>query len=183
LFEPPEDPQLQDKIRDVKLFGVLGLVPQFLLKQADIVSVWLSEDSMKPDYFTVVLELRDIKDKTEFFETIYTVSWLNGNNYFLTGVHMLPSGVEEFYLGLSNDGNSIIDSYIDCKGSYDFESNTITWIVSKDAVGGLEPGELLYDIHSSALLRFSYESELPMIDLFKDLSNNAKTNRDYIIRY
>jgi hypothetical protein len=178
-----DDSEVEDRIRDVKLFGIFSFLPQYLFKHIDIVSAWFSENSDKPDYLYVSLRLRNIEEKTKMLEAIYVVPWLNNNNYFLTGVHVFPSGVEDYYIGISMDENSIIDDYFECDGTYDFENNIITWMVPKDVVGNLQPGDVLYDICPHTHLRFPYESGLPMMDLFKDLSNNAKTSNDYIIQY
>jgi hypothetical protein len=183
LAEFSDGPEVEDRIRDVRLFGLFRVIPQNLFRHIDVVSAWFSEQSDKPDYLYVSLRLRDIEETTDILEAIYVISWLHNNNYFLACVHVFPSGVKDYCIGLSMDGNSVIDKYIKCSGSYDLENDIITWMFPKDAVGTPQSGEVLYDIRPRAHLRFPYESGFPMIDLFKDLSHNAKSSNRYFIQY
>lgn len=178
-----DGPEVEDRIRDVKAFGLFRVFPQNLFKHIDVVSAWFYENIDNPDDLYISLRLREIKEATHILEAIYLVSWLHNNNFFITGVHVFPWGIEEYYIGISMDGDSIVDDIFNCEGICDFTENTFTWRVSKDVLGNLESGSSIYDIHPRAYLRFPYESGLPMVDLFKDFSYNAKTSKEYIIQY
>ena len=183
MADNSDSPELEDRIGDAKLFGIFGFLLQFPLKHVDIVSAWFHEDGNNPDYLYVSLELRDLKEKTGTLEAIYVVGWSNDNHHFLTGLSVFPGGAGGRHVGVSMDEDDVIDEYIVCDGTYDSENNIITWEVPKDVVGNPQPGDVLKDINPNTHLRYPYGYGLHRIDLFKDLSGNAKTTKDYTVQY
>ena len=78
----PENPEVVDRIRDVKLFGFFAIPFQMEYKYADIVAAWLHEESATPDSLFVSLQVRDLEEKTESLEAIYSVDWAWNNGSF-----------------------------------------------------------------------------------------------------
>ena len=183
LAGDPENPEVIDKIRDVKLFGVITIPLQMQYKYADIVAVWLHEESTNPDYLSVSLQIRDLETKTELLEAIYNVDWVWNNNRFIVNLHINPQGIGSFFVGRSLDYNDDIEEWITCDGLVDVEHNVITWSVPKEFMQNIRKGSTITNISPSTVLRFTDASGLPLIDLFKDLSWNAKSSKDYVIQY
>jgi hypothetical protein len=177
-----DNPEFEDRILDVKLFGIFPFPLQNNLKYADIVSAWFHEDIGNPDYLYVTLKIRALQEKTGL-EAIYDVDWTFNNNYYITCVHANPTGFGGFVIGKSIDGYDDFESWDYCDGNFNVEDNTITWIVPKDKIGDPHPLNTLTDIFPSTHLRFTDNSGLPLWDLFKDLAWNAKTRKDYTIQY
>ena len=59
----PENPEVVDRIMDVKLFGVIGFPFQANLKYADIVSAWFFENNTNPIFYMYHLNLGILKIK------------------------------------------------------------------------------------------------------------------------
>jgi hypothetical protein len=183
LAGDPENPEVIDRIRDVKLFGVITIPLQMHYKYADIVAAWLHEESANPDYLSVSLQIRDLEEKTGSLEAIYNVDWLWNNNRFIVNLHINPQGIGSFIVGRSLDYNDDIEKWIPCDGTVDLEKNIITWSIPKEFMQNLRKGSTITNINPSAGLRFTDASGLPLIDFFKDLSWNAKSSKDYVIQY
>jgi len=178
-----DNPEIQDRIFDVKLFGILPYPLQNKLKYADIVSVWFHENNGTPDYLYVTLKIRDLEEKTNGLEAIYDVDFRFNSVLYITCVHANPMGFGPFFIGKSMDGDDDFEFWDNCDGNFNVENNTITWIVPKVIIGDPHHGNKIMDIFPSTHLRFTDDSGLPLIDLFKDLSWNAKKLKDYDIQY
>ena len=183
LAGDPENPEVIDRIRDVKLFGVITIPLQMEYKYADIVAAWLHDEGTNPDYLSVSLQIRDLEEKTESLEAIYNVDWVWNNNRFIVNLHINPQGIGSFIVGRSLDYNDDIEEWITCDGTVDLEKNIITWSVPKEFMQNLRKGSTITSISLSTGLRFTDASGLPLMDLFKDLSWNAKSSKDYVIQY
>ena len=179
----PENPEVVDRIRDVKLFWFFAIPFQMEYKHADIVAAWLHEESATPDSLFVSLQVRDLEDKTESLEAIYVVAWAWNMGSYSVGLHIHPDGIGSFFVGRSLDGNDDIDEYIVCDGIVDVEQNIITWSVPKEFIGNPWKGATIQSILPVTTLRFTDESGLPQMDLFKDTGWNAKTSKGYVIQY
>jgi len=179
----PENPEVVDRIRDVKLFGVITIPLQMQYKYADIVAAWLHEESLTPEYLFVSLQLRDLNEKTESLEAIYDVDLTWNNNRFIAMLHINPEGIHPFWVGRYLDESNDIAQWFECEGTVDIKTNVITWLVPKEVMGNPSKGSIITSIHPLAILRFTDASGLPLMDLFKDLSWNAKTSKDYVIQY
>ncbi len=177
-----ENPEVEDRILDVKLFGLFPFLLQKIVKYSDIVSAWFYENQEDSEYLYVSIKLRDLQEKTDL-EAIYVVTW-NFNYYgYSASVHVNPNGVTPLFAGKNDEeGNDYIEK-VECEGSFNTEENIITWKVPKNIIGNPEIGTKLTDIHPHTHLRFRDDSNLPHMDLFKDLAWNAKTTRDYVILY
>ena len=183
LAGDPENPEVIDRIRDVKLFGVITIPFQMEYKYADIVAAWLHEESTNPDYLSVSLQIRDLEEKTESLEAIYSVDWAWNNHLILVGLHINPDGIGSFDVGRSLDYNDDIEEWITCDGTVNVEQNIITWSVPKEFIGNPPKGATIENIYPLTILRFTDASGLPLRDLFKDFSWNAKTSKEYVIQY
>ena len=177
-----EDPEVEDRIFDVKLFGIFGFPLQICFKYADVVSTWFYENIDNPDYLYVSLKIRDLGAKADDLEAIYDVDWSYSNNRYACCVHNNPNGYGPFFIGKSTDGDDDYEDWALCDGTFDVENNIITWEVLKTAIGDPLIGHELTNIFPSTHLRFRDDSDLPHMDLFKDLSWNAKTVKDYRIQ-
>ena len=177
-----DNPEVEDRILDVKFLGLINLPGQFLFKYADIVSAWVNEDAAHPEYLYISMKLRDLLDKTDNLEAIYDVGWYINNNRYISCVHANPNGYGPFVFGKSEDGDDEYEFWDFCEGSFDLENNIITWEVPKTVVGNPQIGSKI-TIHPHTHLRFRDDSNLPHWDLFKDLYHNAKYIKDYTIQY
>ena len=179
-----EYPELEDRIRDVKFTGYLLLWPQVFFKHMDIVSAWFYEESENLDYLYVSLKLRDLEEKTETLEAIYMVSWVHKDSTYQAIVKIHPDGIAYggFYV-CKYLGHDNYEDYYYCDGTLDDESNIITWEIQKSKIGNPQHGDLLTEPFAYTDNRFTEESGITRIDLFKDLSWNAKIRKDYIIQY
>ena len=179
-----KNPELEDRIRDVRFTGYLLLWPQVFFKHMDIVSAWFNEESENPDYLYVSLKLRDLEEKTETLEAIYLVSWAHKGSTYQAIIKIHPNGIAYggFCVCKYLDDDNYEDFYY-CNGILDDESNIITWEIQKSKIGNPQPGDLLTKPFAYTDNRFTEESGMTRIDLFKDLSWNAKIRKDYIIQY
>ncbi|MCX6664077.1 MAG: hypothetical protein NTZ75_07505 [Euryarchaeota archaeon] len=177
------NPEVEDRILDVKLFGIFPFPLQNNLKYADIVSAWFHGNIENPDYLYVTLKIRELQEKTDGLEAIYDVEWTFNNNSYITCVHANPKGFGGFAIGKSIDGDHDFESWENCEGNFNVANNTITWIVPKETIGYPHTGNILTDISPHTHLRFTDNSGLPLWDLFKDLPWNAKSIKDYTIQY
>jgi hypothetical protein len=152
-------------------------------KYADIVATWLHEESGNPDYLSVSLQMRDLTEKTESLEAIYVVEWTWNNHLFLVCLHINPDGIGSFVVGRSLDFNDDIEEWITCDGTVDVQQNIITWSVPKEFIGNPWKGVTIQSILPVVTLRFTDASGLPLMDLFKDTSWNAKVSKGYVLQY
>ena len=179
-----KNPELEDRIRDVRFTGYLLFWPQVFFKHIDIVSAWFYEESENLDCLYLSLKLRELEEKTETLEAIYSVSWVYKNSTYSATVKIHPDGIAYggFYV-CKYLGNDNYEDYYYCDGTLDVESNIITWEIQKSKIGNPQHGDLLTEPFAYTDNRFTEESGRPRIDLFKDLSWNAKIRKDYVIQY
>lgn len=178
-----ENPEVVDRIRDVKLFGVITTPFQMKYQYADIVAAWLDEENANPGYLIVSVQIRNLEEKTVYLEAIYDVDFAWNDDRFITCLHINPDGIQPFGVGRFLDGSNDVDKWIQCEVTVDTETNVITWIVPKEFIGNPPKGSTITSIFPSTHLRFTDASGLPLMDLFKDLSWNARLTKDYIIQY
>lgn len=189
LASDPEDPEIEDRMFDVKFFGFLDGVPQFFVKHVDVLSAWFDEDNDKPDYLTVCLKTRSLVDQTEYFEALYKVNWVYEHEYYGVILKIHTDGIFVGFQTYKELGNDHYDIHM-CDGTFDVEQNIITWIVPKDAIGDPDPGSLLTSTSASALLRpWDADTGQPGPDVFKDLTvqligpHEERYGDDYQIKY
>jgi len=178
-----ENPEVVDRIRDVKLFWFFAIPFQMEYKHADIVAAWLHEESVNPEYLSVSLQMRDLGEKTESLEASYTVDWAWNNHLFLVALRINPDGIVSFDVGRSLDYNDDIEEWITCDGTVNVQQNIITWSVPKEFIGNPPKGATIQSILPITTLRFTAASGLPRMDLFKDTGWNAKVSKGYVIQY
>ena len=179
----PENPEVEDRIRDVLLFGLFPFLPQFNFKYADIISAWIYEESVSPDYLYMSLKIRDLEDTTEKYDAIYVISWVFNSVTYSASVHIFPEGATSLIAGSTDEeGNDYVD-YVVCEGDIDSISDIISWIIPKDAIGNPSIGNKITNIIPHTHLRYPESSGIPMVDLFKDLPWNAKVIKDYQFEY
>ena len=144
----PNDPEVTDRIRDVRgFFGLIprALIPQFFLKHVDIQSAWFYEDSNNPDYLSISLKVRDLEVKLsdneqKTYDTIYTVRWYLNDEFYVSGLHVFSDGhITEYSVGKESDENY----FVLCQGTFEEQENIITWLVPKDGIGNPQPGDVL----------------------------------------
>ncbi len=178
-----QDPEVVDKTFDVKLFGSFPFFPQFWLKNVDVISVWFYEEQSQPDYLFITMKLRDLKEISETYENIYVVDWIYNDVSYGVSVNLLPTGLSFFFAGAKNEERNDYTDFVVCSGSFDEQTDLVTWQVPKQSIGSPVVGETLTGIFPSTHLRFPLSSGLLRMDLFKDLSWNAATIKDYVIQY
>jgi len=178
-----ENPEVKDRTRDVKLFGLFTLFPQSLFAYVDIVSAWIYEEENNPENLYMSLKLMDLKDTTQKYDAIYIISWMHKSISYSAGVHIFPTGPTALYAGRWDEqGNDYVD-FVICDGDIDSSTDIITWIIPKTAIGNPSKGSTITNIVPGTALRYPEDSVIPMWDLFKDLPWNAFLRNDYQILY
>ena len=148
-----EDPEFEDRTRDVKIFGIFPFLPQFNYKYADIISAWINEESENPDLLIMNLKIRGLEENTKKFDAIYVISWTYNNIQYSASVHIFPQGPTPLLAGPTNEeGNDYID-YVICNGDIDVTNNIITWIIPKNAIGNPSTGLIISNILPHTHLR------------------------------
>jgi hypothetical protein len=178
-----EDPEVEDRIRDVMIFGLFPFLPQFKYKYADIISAWIYEEENNPDYLYMSLKIRDLKDTTEKYDAIYVISWTMNSITYSASVHIFPQGPTALHAGPTDEERDDYLDYVKCDGTIDSDNEIITWIIPKDAIGNPVNGQKIENILPHTHLRYPESSGFPMWDLFKDLPWNAIVTKDYLIQY
>ena len=178
-----EDPEIEDRTRDVKLFGLFPFFPQFNFKYADIISAWIYEEQDNQDVLYMNLKIRDLEEVTEKYDAIYVISWVYNNINYSESVHILPQGQTSLKAGSIDEERNDFINFVVCDGNIDSVTDIITWIIPKDAIGNPSLGLKITNIVPHTHLRYPESSGIPMWDLFKDLPWNAIATRDYIIKY
>ena len=180
-----EDPEIEDKRWDVKLFGLFGGLPQPYFKHIDIISGWFYEDINERDYLFVSLKLRDLQDTSETFEALYSVTWIFNQGLYQTVLRINSFGIFGTYYVRDAD-----DQSHSCEGTLDVENDIITWKIPKEIIGDPYQGSALISTSAYALLRpFDEETQSVGADLFKDLTNkligypSERYGDIYIIKY
>jgi hypothetical protein len=177
------DPEIKDKTRDVKLFGLFPLFPQFHFRYIDIVSVWIYEEENNPENLYISLKLMDLKNPTQKYDAIYVIDWNYKSISYTAGTHIFPTGPWPLYAGQWDEqGNDYVNSVI-CNGNIDSSNHIITWIIPKNAIGNPSKGSKITNISALTDLRYPEGSVIPSVDLFKDLTWNALVMKDYQIQY
>lgn len=179
----PENPEVEDRIRDVKLFGLFPFLPQFNFKYVDIISAWMYEEENNQDYLYMSLKIRNLEETTEIYDAIYVISWIFNSATYSASVHIFPFGATSLKAGPTDEERNDYVDYVICEGSIDSKNNIINWIIPKNAIGNPWIGSKITDIVPHTHLRYPESSGLPMVDLFKDLPWNAKYVKDYQIEY
>ena len=178
-----EDPEVEDRIFDVKLFGLFPIMPQYNFKYVDIISAWINEESDNPDYLYMNLKIRALKETTERCDAIYVISWTLNSIAYSASVHIFPEGPTALLAGsIDAERNDYVD-YVICDGNIDVNNDIITWIIPKDSIGYPSNSNKLENIAPHTHLRYTESSGFPMWDLFKDLPWNAKIIKDYIVQF
>lgn len=178
-----EDPEVEDRIRDVKIFGIFPFLPQSNFKYVDIISAWIYEEEDNPDYLYMSLKIRDLEETTEKYDAIYVISWTLDSVTYSASVHIFPQGPTALLAGPTDEERNDYVEFIRCEGEIDSIDEIITWIIPKDAIGNPANGQKIENIVPHTHLRYPESSGIPMWDLFKDLPWNAKVTKDYIIKY
>ncbi len=178
-----EDPEIEDRIRDVRFLGVFPFFPQFNFIYVDIVSAWIYEEQDNADFLYMNLKIRDLEENTEKYDAIYVISWMYDNNQYSSSVHIFPEGPTSLLSGQIDVERNDYVNFVECDGNVDDVKDIITWIIPKDAIGNPSTGLKITNIVPHTHLRYPESSGIPMLDLFKDLPWNAISTRDYIIKY
>jgi hypothetical protein len=178
-----ENPEIVDRIRDVKIFGLIPFLPQFNFKYADIVSAWIHEENDNQDYLYMNLKIRDLELSTAKYDAIYVISWIYNGNTYSASVHIFPHGPTSLLAGKTDQERNDYEDYVICDGDIDNINNIISWAIPKNAIGNPTLGSKLTDIAPHTHLRYPESSGIPMVDLFKDLTWNAKILKDYQIEF
>ncbi|MFH1013019.1 MAG: hypothetical protein V1769_00725 [Thermoplasmatota archaeon] len=178
-----EDPEIVDKLFDVKIFGVIPFLPQTNFKNADFESVWFYEEKDDPDKLYICMKVRDLQSRSDTYDYIYVVDWTYHTVRYGAGIHLLPNGLTSFEAGtLDEEGNDYID-YVVCDGTFNTETDIITWIVPKSDIGNPTKWTKITDITPLTVIRFPQGSGKVAFDLFKDLPWNVKTSKEYVFQY
>ena len=178
-----EDPEIVDRMFDVKLFGLIPFLPQMNFKNADFESVWFYEQEDQPDTLYICMKVRELKTTSETYEFIYVVDWIYKNINYAASIRLLPQGLTSFLAGEWDEEDNDYVDYVVCEGTFDDETNIITWMIPKSEIGNPVKWTKITNIIPYTDIRFPLDSGKVKFDLFKDLAWNAKTLKDYVIQY
>ena len=178
-----EDPEIVDRMFDVKLFGIFPFLPQMNFKSADWKSVWFYELEDQPDYLYICMKTRELITDSETYDFIYVIQWTYNNIRYGASIHLLPRGLTSYLAGILDKEGNDYDQYVVCDGVFDDETNIITWIVPKEGIGNPVQLAKITNIIPFTVIRFPLDSGKVKFDLFKDLPWNAVISKDYTIKY
>ena len=188
LVDDPDNPEIEDRVFDVKLFGIWGFFFQSLTKHIDVVCAWFKEDGENPEYLTVCLQTRSLVERTESFEALYKVNWNFNHERYGVIVKIHPDGIFAGFEAYKDLGNNQYERH-DCEGILDVEQGLLTWHVKKEMIGNLGPGDVLTTTLACALLRPWDATKGEGPDIFKDLTSrmiappDERYGEDYCIQY
>jgi hypothetical protein len=178
-----DDPEIEDRVFDVRFLGSFPFFPQTNFRTADFTSAWFYEREDQPDNLYVCMKTRALKTSTATYECIYIVRWTYMNVHYGISLHLLPNKSPIFFAGSLDKGlNDYIDCVI-CDGTIDEENNIVTWVVPKSGIGNPVAKMKISNIQPLTNIRFPLDSGKVKFDLFKDLSRNAKVTKDYALKY
>jgi hypothetical protein len=177
------NPEIKDKTRDVKLFGLFPLFPQFPFRYIDIVSAWIYEEEDNPENLYMSLKIMDLKDTTQKYDAIYVIDWIHNGISYSADVHIFPTGPTTLCAGQWDEQGNKYADFVICDGDIDSSSDIITWIIPKNAIGNPSKRGTITNIAALTDLRYPEGSVIPSVDLFKDLTWNALVMKDYQIQY
>lgn len=166
------DPEIVDEKNDV--FGPLAILP-LSFAHIDIISAWFYEDPNEPDYLFTAIKIRNL-EYSSLLRAIYSIHWTYNGAQYVAAFHTQFSGnFEQQFAGKYYGGLE------PCECSFDLETDTITWKISKSIIGNPKPGDVLTNTFAWTALRF-YSSALG--ELAKDYApDGALYGKDYIIKY
>jgi len=191
----PEDPEFVDS-----LYDVVGFMPGMSLRRIDMVSAWFTEEESNPDTLYISLKLMNLNARarnlpilrflsrlftplTKTFQGVYVVGFSINNYQYSAVAHEYPDLQVNLLMGKASREGAEVDNWDYCEGSFDVETNTITWEIPKDYIRSPSASTIITNIGPHTHLRFYRTPGGETMDYAKDIPINARTIKDYTIQY
>ena len=177
-----EDPEIEDE--EDNIFDYI-----------DAVSGWFYEKEDESEYLYVSLKLVDL---TEHIGTVYAIHWKYNDVHYDVGLHngiFIPRITEKHWscnyyepspiwfwrevpIGTWNSSS--------CSGSFDVDTEIITWKIHKNCIGNPQPGNELIRPHIFTAHRISKIGLIPFIGPISYQLSDATSmyeSKNYTIQY
>ena len=149
----------------------------------DIESAWFYEDTSEPEYLYIALKIKELKEN---FNAVFSIRWTYDNVKYVAGLDTFFYKSKVFRSGLYQKGTYWQwKSMPECKGTFDQESNIITWKIQKSFIGDPKEGDILTNTKANAVPGFPLSFILFFIHDYRDFAPNDYDDfgQDYIIEY
>lgn len=169
-------------VRPMFLFARFNLFWQIPLKNLDIVSFSIFEDSEEPDFLQASITLRGFGYSN--LRTCYVIYFTFNCIRYYIGINTHTDGEYiSSIAGYFDENNNCHDTTVDCE--INEEENIMTWNVPKDVIGNPESGDQLEDVHASSflILQRDCDAKFP-IHLAKDIAGPIfRVGYSYEVQY
>ena len=156
-----------------------------LLNHYDILSAWFHEVEDESGYLFISIKVNSLS--TIWLGGTYLVEWASTSGRFASG-SMIGMGImnNSWRCGDYSKGSyTKFDDLIPCEGSFNTDTNIITWKIPKSEIGNLKTGDLLSNTKAVSCITGRYLMLLPFRGLprLHDYAPDSGYGFDYEIKY
>ena len=166
-----ENPEIIDELNDTDL------------DKLDINSVWFYEKLNEPEYLFISMKIKNLNEK---INAVFSVTWFYNGIKYVSGLDTFFYREKVFRSGLYQRAtHRQWKSMPECEGTYDVDTNIITWKIFKENIGNPQEDSVLTKTRASAVLGFPLSLLLFFIVDYRDFAPNIITEygKDYILNY
>ena len=166
-----ENPEIIDELNDTDL------------DKLDINSVWFYEKLNDPEYLFISMKIENLNEK---ISAVFSVTWFYNDIKYVSGLDISFYREKVFRSGLYQRAtHRQWLSMPECEGTYDVDTNIITWKILKENIGNPQKDGVLTKTRASAVLGFPLNFLLFLFVDYRDFAPSIVTEygKDYIINY
>ena len=166
-----ENPEIIDELYDTDLYTL------------DINSVWFYEKLNDPEYLFISMKIENLNEK---ISAVFSVTWFFNDIKYVSGLDISFYREKVFRSGLYQRAtHRQWLSMPECEGTYDVDTNVITWKILKENIGNPQKDGVLTKTRASAVLGFPLNFLLFLFVDYRDFAPSIVTEygKDYIINY
>ena len=166
-----ENPEIIDELYDTDLYTL------------DINSVWFYEKLNDPEYLFISMKIENLNEK---ISAVFSVTWFYNDIKYVSGLDISFYREKVFRSGLYQRAtHRQWLSMPECEGTYDVDTNIITWKILKENIGNPQKDGVLTKTRASAVLGFPLNLLLFLFVDYRDFAPSIVTEygKDYIIHY
>ena len=166
-----ENPEIIDELYDTDLYTL------------DINSVWFYEKLNDPEYLFISMKIENLNEK---ISAVFSVTWFYNDIKYVSGLDISFYREKVFRSGLYQRAtHRQWLSMPECEGTYDVDTNIITWKILKENIGNPLKDSVLTKTRASAVLGFPLNFLLFLFVDYRDFAPSIVTEygKDYIIHY
>jgi len=166
-----ENPEIIDELYDTDLYTL------------DINSVWFYEKLNDPEYLFISMKIENLNEK---ISAVFSVTWFYNDIKYVFGLDISFYREKVFRSGLYlRATHRQWLSMPECEGTYDVDTNIITWKILKENIGNPLKDSVLTKTRASAVLGFPLNFLLFLFVDYRDFAPSIVTEygKDYIINY